>query len=512
MVSALVAFVGIDARATYGARVSGDEPQYLLTATSIGEDGNLDIADEIAEGRYRTYHEVDLDPQTLVLDDTDRQISPHDALLPALLAVPMRVGGWAAAKALLVVIAGVCAAVTTWVAIRRVGLPAGPAAVGVTAAFVGLPLAAYGSQVYPEMPAALAVVAAVALLTSPAPTWWHDLGVLVALIVLPWLAVKYAPVVAVLGIALLLGHRHDTRRIAILAGGAAVAALAYVVAHRAWYGGWTVYASGDHFAETGELSVVGTKVNLLGRSRRLAGLLVDRDFGIAAWSPVWLLAPFGLGLLTARRWPGRWLVPAVITAGWLTATFVALTMHGFWVPGRQIVVVLPARRARPGRRCRPLGALADRHCGTRRRGALHVVLAGDRVLDGAADADLRLRVDSGLALPGDATPAAVRPRSDRRRPGAARRLGRPRPRHGLARVVPRIGQVEAGLGNLGAISAIRRSGRHFCQLLAEMAPRLARCRCLSTTSSSMRTIFPGSLGSGARCSTGRSCPSASGRS
>jgi len=341
VVSALVALVGIDARATYGARVSGDEPQYLLTATSIGEDGNLDIADEIAEGRYRTYHEVDLDPQTLVLDDTDRQISPHDALLPALLAVPMRVGGWAAAKTLLVVIAGVCAAVTTWVAIRRIGLPAGPAAVGVTAAFVGLPLAAYGSQVYPEMPAALAVVAAVALLTSPAPTWWHDLGVLVALIVLPWLAVKYAPVVAVLGIALLLGHRHDTRRIAILAGGAAVAALAYVVAHRAWYGGWTVYASGDHFAETGELSVVGTKVNLLGRSRRLAGLLVDRDFGIAAWSPVWLLAPFGLGLLTARRWPGRWLVPAVITAGWLTATFVALTMHGFWVPGRQIVVVLP---------------------------------------------------------------------------------------------------------------------------------------------------------------------------
>jgi hypothetical protein len=339
--TALVALGGIDARATYGARVSGDEPQYLLTATSIGEDGNLDIADEIAEGRYRAYHEIDLDPQTLVLDDTDRQISPHDALLPALLAVPMRVGGWAAAKGLLVVIAGVCAAVTTWVAIRRVGLPARPAAIGVTAAFVGLPLAAYGSQVYPEMPAALAVVAAVALLTSPAPTWWHDLGVLVALIVLPWLAVKYAPVVAVLGIALLLRHRHDTPRIAILAGGAAVATLAYVVAHRAWYGGWTVYASGDHFAETGELSVVGTKVNLLGRSRRLAGLLVDRDFGIAAWSPVWLLAPFGLGLLTARRWPGRWLVPAVITAGWLTATFVALTMHGFWVPGRQIVVVLP---------------------------------------------------------------------------------------------------------------------------------------------------------------------------
>ena len=34
-------------------------------------------------------------------------------------------------------------------------------------------------------------------------------------------------------------------------------------------------------------------------------------------------------------------VVAAIAAGWLNATFVALTMHGYWVPGRQIVVVLP---------------------------------------------------------------------------------------------------------------------------------------------------------------------------
>ncbi|MDQ4125495.1 MAG: hypothetical protein M3134_07840, partial [Actinomycetota bacterium] len=33
------------------------------------------------------------------------------------------------------------------------------------------------------------------------------------------------------------------------------------------------------------------------------------------------------------------LVPAA--AGWLNATFVALTMHGWWWPGRQVVVVAP---------------------------------------------------------------------------------------------------------------------------------------------------------------------------
>jgi hypothetical protein len=30
-----------------------------------------------------------------------------------------------------------------------------------------------------------------------------------------------------------------------------------------------------------------------------------------------------------------------LAAGWLNATFVALTMHGWWWPGRQVVVVAP---------------------------------------------------------------------------------------------------------------------------------------------------------------------------
>lgn len=341
LLAMLAALVGIDARATYGARVSGDEPQYLLTATSLGEDGDLDIADEIAERRFEPYHEVDLDRQTTPLDASGRQISPHDPLLPALLAMPMRVGGWAASKVVLALIAGLTAAVTTWVAIRRFRLPGGPAAIGVASAFVGIPLAAYGAQVYPEMPAALAVIAAVAVLSSPRRTWRHEAGAIVAVVALPWLAVKYVPVAAVLAVAVLVGARSDRRRVAVLAASMAVAAVVFLVAHQRWYGGWTVYATGDHFAETGELAVVGTEVDFVGRARRLTGLLVDRDFGLAAWSPVWLLAPFGLGLLVGRGGPGRWIVVGAVAAGWLNATFVALTMHGFWVPGRQIVVVLP---------------------------------------------------------------------------------------------------------------------------------------------------------------------------
>ena len=341
VLATLAALVGIDARATYGARVTGDEPQYLISATSIGEDLSLDVSDEIADRRYLPYHEIDLDVQTMPLDASGRQVSPHDPLLPVILALPMRLGGWWAAKAALALVAGLAAGLTTWLAMRRLSIGAAAAGVGVGAAFVGIPLSAYGVQVYPEMPAALAVVGAVALLTTPRPTLRHRVAAFVVIVALPWLAVKYAPVAAVLASGLLVSCRRRPRQLAAAVGAFVVAGALYLVAHRVWYGGWTVYATGDHFADTGEFSVVGTRVDLLGRSRRLVGLLVDQDFGIAAWSPVWFLAPFGLGLLAMRRWPGRWLVVAAIAAGWLNATFVALTMHGYWVPGRQIVVVLP---------------------------------------------------------------------------------------------------------------------------------------------------------------------------
>jgi hypothetical protein len=107
------------------------------------------------------------------------------------------------------------------------------------------------------------------------------------------------------------------------------------------WGGWTVYASGDHFQTSGELGVVGFEPNYPGRAQRLVSLLVDRSFGIAAWQPAWLLLVPALAAIVTRR-PRHWPVLVLpLAAGWLVATFVALTMHGYWWPGRQLVIVLP---------------------------------------------------------------------------------------------------------------------------------------------------------------------------
>lgn len=353
----LAALAGLPGRATVNARTTADEPQYLLTATSLAADADLDIANQLADQAHLPYHEVPIDPQTFPLDSTGRQVSPHDPLLPLILALPMGLGGWVAAKATLVVLGAFTAGLTWWTAIRRFEVSPRTGAVVVLGAFAGVPLAPYGSQVYPEMAAALALVAVVAALhPSPRPEGQAVLRpgaitvALVSIIALPWLAVKYVPVAAAAGLVLVGRLRARPAGAGLVVLVAAVAGVVYLGAHQWIYGGWTAYASGDHFVASGELGVVGTEVDLVGRSRRLVGLLVDRRFGLAAWSPIWLTLPVAAGFGLGGPRPGaphridvRPLVALVVLVAvvWATATFVALTMHGWWVPGRQVVVALP---------------------------------------------------------------------------------------------------------------------------------------------------------------------------
>ena len=332
---ALWVSIGIPVRATYGAQVTADEPQYLLTAISLAEDLDLDIADELAAERWRDFHSpARLPVQTKVLDG-GRQVSPHDPLLPALLAVPVAVGGWVGAKVALAVMAGALAALVAWLAVARLGVDRRVAIAGTAVFAAAPPLAVYGTQVYPELPAALAVTGAVAVLTGARP----DVRAVAALVtVLPWLSVKYAPVAA--AVAAVGWYRAAAPDRARLLRLLAVSAAVFAVGHRLLYGGWTPYATGDHFT-AGETSVMGFDPDYLGRSRRLVGLLVDREFGLVPWQPAFLLAVPAVAVALRRRPAHTAVLVVPLLAGWLVATFVALTMHGWWWPGRQVVVVLP---------------------------------------------------------------------------------------------------------------------------------------------------------------------------
>ena len=332
---------GLLVRSTHGARVAVDEPQYLLSATSLAEDRDLDISDELRAERWRTYHAADLPRQTRPLSN-GREVSPHDPLLPLVLAGPMAIGGWVAAKIMLAVLAGALAGALLWVAHVRMGVPLDRAVLAVACFALASPLAIYATQVYPEIPGALALTIAIgAALGRASPRTAWTLGLAVS--ALPWLSVKYAPAAAtVAAVALWRWWREGGHTVAFaLAGGLAASGIAFVVGHHLIYGAVTPYATGDHFTG-GEFTVVGASPHYLGRSRRLVGLFVDRNWGLAAWQPAWLLAVPALAAALRRR-PRWW--PAVVLpllVGWAMATWVALTMQGFWWSGRQTVLVLPA--------------------------------------------------------------------------------------------------------------------------------------------------------------------------
>lgn len=336
--------------ATSDARTTADEPQYLLSATSLSEDLDLDIAEELADERWRRYHAPALPEQTAARPD-DRRVSPHDPLLPLLLALPVALGGWVGAKLALAAMAGALAALLVWTAVRRLGVRTSTAALTVLCFALSPPLSVYATQVYPELPAALVVGVAVAALTGPD----RRRGTVVAglaIAALPWLSIKYAPAAAALALVAVLRQldarasgirpllRQVPRNALALVVGLALVGVAYAAVHLEVYGGLTPYAAGDHFTG-GELTVAGTSPSWSGRSRRLVGLLVDRDFGLIVWSPAWVLGVVALAHLLRRRPPWWPVVVLPLGAGWLTATYAALTMHGFWWPGRQVVVVLP---------------------------------------------------------------------------------------------------------------------------------------------------------------------------
>ena len=99
-----------------------------------------------------------------------------------------------------------------------------------------------------------------------------------------------------------------------------------------------------------------------------SGLLVDRDFGLAAWQPLWLR---GRARASPRcscgdRRAGCSLA-APLAAGWAMATWVAVTMHGWWFPGRHVAARPAVRGAGDRVVARPPRRRPRRGVGRRRR-------------------------------------------------------------------------------------------------------------------------------------------------
>jgi len=199
LAAAFTASIGL--RASRGASITGDEPFYLLTTQSLLDDGDLDLRQQYERRSYEVFfdHADGLWQQSVPRAD-GMLLSPHNPGLSVLVIPGFAIGGLVGVQAQLLAMAAVTfalafvlaravtgAAAWSWWATLAVGLCATP--------FV------YSTDIYPEAPAALALIGA--LLVIVLGPQRIDVGRAAAVVALlsaiPWLGVKYLPLSVVVG-------------------------------------------------------------------------------------------------------------------------------------------------------------------------------------------------------------------------------------------------------------------------------------------------------------------------
>lgn len=329
----------IDLRATRGASITGDEPFYLLTTQSLLNDGDFDLSNQFESKSYQSFfdHAEDLWFQS-VPNHRGQVLSPHNPGLSFLVIPGFGLGGLKGTQVQLLLLASATFALAFLLADRLTGrrLLSWAATLG-----VGLSATAfiYSSEIYPEFPAALALVTSLLVATrEPAPGIRSGLLLALLLTAMGWLGVKYAPLAALVAGYFLLRADRKGRLILVAAG--MVSAAFYAWFHLHLFGGLTPYGVNVVYAQWNTAEILGGHLEFGERYYRLWGLFIDRRFGLGRWAPLLLPAVPGLALQLVTSSANR-LVLLLILAQVLMATFVSITMMGWWFPGRTLLAVLP---------------------------------------------------------------------------------------------------------------------------------------------------------------------------
>ncbi|MGE0453790.1 MAG: hypothetical protein AB7O37_12305 [Vicinamibacteria bacterium] len=324
--------------ATSAARVQsqvgaeGDEPHYLMVAESLQRDGDLDLTDDYVPSRYASfYRKPMLEPHFRVRGRSGRIYSLHAVGLSLLVLPAWALGGYPLVSFFM---AGLLVLLVCELRglLREAG--AGEGAAEAVAWICGLspPLLSFAGLVFSEIPAALALTLGLRLAIGSGPVpRGRLLAGLGALAALPWLNVRYLAFAVLLALGMLAARR-SLGFVATVAAALAVSGVGLALFHFVLYGFFDprrVYGARPEFAAATLLE-------------GLPGLLLDQEFGLLVYAPVFALALVGFVPL-ARDRPRLGLLTAAIVA---SALLVAGSWHmwrgGFNPPARFLVPVVPA--------------------------------------------------------------------------------------------------------------------------------------------------------------------------
>lgn len=317
-----------------------DEPHWLLTMQSLALDGDLDLANDYAGERYRSFFPgVIPDKHAVPIGDS---IYPIREPGFALVAAPFfAVGGHGGVLLLNSLLAALIVA-QLYLLMRDLQVAHRPALLVTVIAGATHPLLSYTSQVYPEMLAALLFLTAARLLGRDSRIALVLAGLLIGL--LPWMHTRAGLIALGLGLVLLFRAARSPHPRSALAAGSAAAALpvlALFALNQHMFGDWTPGAATRLFYIDRPAVIAPTDTPMIGGT----GLLFDRVFGLVTNAPIYVLAFVGAGVALARL---RRLPPGVAALGAGTVFYLAgLAYFAYWwadwsPPPRYLVDVLPA--------------------------------------------------------------------------------------------------------------------------------------------------------------------------
>lgn len=339
----LLVYLVTAARVQIQVGAEGDEPHYLMVAESLLRDGDLALEQDYAEGRYRAFYRThdELAPHFRVRGREGHIYSLHAVGLSILVLPAYALGGYAGASFFMALLAALLAREIRELVRAAFASDALAQGVGWIVAF-SPPLSHYAGLIFTEVPAALAV--AVVLRRGLDKTVAGVRGTVlpaVALAALPWLNVRYAALAAILLVYLLAARAARGGAPALLLSGLASAA-GLVLYH------WMLYG----FFDPRRVYGVRREFSLGILPEGLPGLLLDQEFGLLCYAPVFaLVVPGLLALWRSSRRLGLTAL-ALLAVVLLTAGAWPMWRGGFNPPGRFLVPLLPALAVALGARLR----------------------------------------------------------------------------------------------------------------------------------------------------------------
>ena len=286
----IAALVIWNARGLYG--LSGDEPHYLVISDSLWSFRSFDVsAAYLKEALIPQFYSLGLAPSGVslgsdwswghVVESSNGVFSWHGVLVGWFLAVPLGLFGIIGAKIAMIALGAAFA----WVVYLLSGQIFYSVRVRLVVSLVLVltyPLLLASNQIFPDLPAGgLALLGVYWLIrevkgAQPRPVVTFVVAFLVAL--LPWVGIKYAPIAAIILIALMIVSRS---KVSVVLAGALSAGLLMAFQWYAYDSPFGAFAQG--------VVEYGPEFWL-----RLSGLVLDQNQGFLFYSPLLWLGLLGI--------------------------------------------------------------------------------------------------------------------------------------------------------------------------------------------------------------------------